>query len=91
MTSEKGQPRRCRGAILLVMNLATEHCYPIVQARDARFDGLFFVGVSSTGVYCRPVCTVRTPGRQRCTFYANAASAEAVSYTHLTLPTKRIV
>ena len=38
MTSEKGQPRRCRGAILLVMNLATEHCYPIVQARDARFD-----------------------------------------------------
>ena len=80
MTSEKGQPCRCRGAILCLMNLATEHCYPIVQARDARFDGLFFVGVSSTGVYCRPVCTVRTPGRQRCTFYANAASAEAAGY-----------
>lgn len=62
------------------MNLAADHCYPIVQARDARFDGLFFVGVSSTGVYCRPVCTVRTPGRQRCSFFANAASAEAAGY-----------
>ncbi|MBC53508.1 MAG: adenosine deaminase [Gammaproteobacteria bacterium] len=62
------------------MNLAADHCYPIVQARDARFDGLFFVGVSSTGVYCRPVCTVRTPGRQRCSFYANAASAEAAGF-----------
>jgi AraC family transcriptional regulator of adaptative response / DNA-3-methyladenine glycosylase II len=38
------------------------------------------VGVSTTGVYCRPVCGVRTPGRDRCTFYPNAASAEAAGY-----------
>lgn len=62
------------------MNLDADHCYPIVQARDARFDGLLYVGVSSTGIYCRPVCTVRTPGRDRCSYFANAASAEAAGF-----------
>jgi len=51
--------------------------YAVLQARDARFDGRLFVGVTSTGVYCRPVCRVRTPRRENCRFYANAASAEA--------------
>lgn len=62
------------------MNLDADHCYRIIQARDARFDGIFFVGVSTTGVYCRPICAVRTPGRDRCTFYPNAASAEAAGF-----------
>ncbi|HDZ08018.1 DNA-3-methyladenine glycosylase 2 family protein [Pseudohongiella sp.] len=62
------------------MNLDADHCYPILQARDARFDGLLYVGVSSTGIYCRPVCTVRTPGRDRCSYFANAASAEAAGF-----------
>jgi AraC family transcriptional regulator of adaptative response / DNA-3-methyladenine glycosylase II len=62
------------------VTLDAAHCYEVVKARDARFDGVFFVGVSTTGVYCRPVCTVRTPGRDRCTFYADAASAEAAGY-----------
>lgn len=62
------------------MNLDADHCYPIVQARDARFDGLLYVGVSSIGIYCRPVCTVRTPGRDRCSYFANAASAEAAGF-----------
>jgi AraC family transcriptional regulator of adaptative response / DNA-3-methyladenine glycosylase II len=62
------------------MNLDAEHCYQVIKARDARFDGVFFIGVSTTGIYCRPVCTVRTPGRDRCTFYPNAASAEAQGY-----------
>lgn len=56
------------------------HYYEAVKARDPRFDGVFFVGVSTTGVYCRPVCRVRTPGRDRCTFFPNAASAEAAGY-----------
>src|SRR5260221_7314272 len=60
--------------------LDAAHCYEVVKARDARFDGVFFVAVSTTGVYCRPVCRVRTPGRDRCTFFANAASAEAAGY-----------
>jgi AraC family transcriptional regulator of adaptative response / DNA-3-methyladenine glycosylase II len=60
--------------------MTDDHYYEAVKARDARFDGVFFVGVSTTGVYCRPVCTVRTPGRDRCTFYLNPASAEAAGY-----------
>jgi len=48
-----------------------------MQTHDARFDGRFFVGVSSTRIYCRPVCTVRTPLRRNCSFFASAAAAEA--------------
>jgi len=62
------------------MVLDPTQCYEVVKARDPRFDGVFFVGVSTTGIYCRPVCTVRTPGRDRCSYYRNAASAEASGY-----------
>ncbi len=50
--------------------------YRALAARDARFDGIFFVGVTSTRIYCRPICTARCPGRNRCRFYANRALAE---------------
>ncbi len=50
--------------------------YTALLARDRRFDGWFFVGVSSTGIYCRPVCAVRTPKFANCTFYLSAAAAE---------------
>ena len=56
--------------------LQPDACYLALKARDARFDGCFFTGVTSTGIYCRPVCRVRTPKRENCRFYANAASAE---------------
>jgi AraC family transcriptional regulator of adaptative response / DNA-3-methyladenine glycosylase II len=62
------------------MVLDAQHCYEVIKARDARFDGVFFIGVSTTRIYCRPVCTVRTPGRDRCTFYPNAAMAEAAGF-----------
>lgn len=62
------------------MPLDPARCYQVIKARDARFDGVFFVGVSTTGIYCRPVCTVRTPRQDRCTFYDNAARAEAAGY-----------
>lgn len=78
--SESGQTAWSPGAKLLRVSLSSAHCYEVVKARDARFDGLFFVGVSTTGVYCRPVCRVRTPGRDRCSFFANAASAEAAGF-----------
>jgi AraC family transcriptional regulator of adaptative response / DNA-3-methyladenine glycosylase II len=58
------------------MTIDHETCYRALAARDARFDGLFFVGVTSTGIYCRPVCTARTPGRARCRFFHLAAQAE---------------
>src|SRR5450759_1225386 len=62
------------------MELDPRRCYSALKARDARFDGRFFVAVSTTGIYCRPVCTARIPGRDRCSFYANAASAERAGY-----------
>jgi AraC family transcriptional regulator of adaptative response / DNA-3-methyladenine glycosylase II len=62
------------------MELDARRCYSALKARDARFDGRFFVAVSTTRIYCRPVCTARLPGRDRCSFYANAASAERAGY-----------
>jgi AraC family transcriptional regulator of adaptative response / DNA-3-methyladenine glycosylase II len=54
--------------------------YLALVARDARFDGRLFVGVTSTGVYCRPVCRVRTPRRENCRFFTSRALAEAASF-----------
>jgi AraC family transcriptional regulator, regulatory protein of adaptative response / DNA-3-methyladenine glycosylase II len=62
------------------VSLDSAHCYEVVKARDARFDGLFFVGVSTTGVYCRPICRVRTPRADRCSYFKSAASAEAAGF-----------
>ncbi|MDQ3034704.1 MAG: helix-turn-helix domain-containing protein, partial [Myxococcota bacterium] len=55
-------------------------CYRALEAKDARFDGLFFVGVSTTGIYCRPVCRARTPRRERCTFHRSGAEAERAGF-----------
>lgn len=54
--------------------------YAALVARDRRFDGLFFVGVTSTGIYCRPVCPARTPRSANCRFFPSAAAAEAASF-----------
>lgn len=54
--------------------------YLALKARDARFDGRFFTGVTSTGIYCRPVCAVRTPRRENCRFFALAAQAEHAGF-----------
>ena len=78
--SENGQTSAWAGFTLGVMQLDPQHCYEALRARDARFDGAFFVAVSSTGIYCRPVCTARLPRRDHCSFYGNAASAEGAGY-----------
>src|SRR5512143_418153 len=44
-------------------------------SRDPRFDGKFFIAVTSTGIYCRPVCPVRSPKRSNIRYYATAAAA----------------
>ncbi|MBN9412149.1 MAG: helix-turn-helix domain-containing protein [Burkholderiales bacterium] len=63
------------------MTLAADDAfYLALQARDARFDGCFFTGVTSTGIYCRPVCRVRTPRRENCRFFGHAAQAEAAGF-----------
>src|SRR5512147_41794 len=55
-------------------------CYAAMRAHDARFDGRFFCGVSSTGIYCRPVCRVKVPREENCSFFVSAAAAEAAGY-----------
>jgi AraC family transcriptional regulator of adaptative response / DNA-3-methyladenine glycosylase II len=62
------------------MHLDPDTCYKAVTSRDRRFDGWFFVGVSSTGIYCRPVCAVRTPKSENCRFFPNAAAAERAGF-----------
>jgi AraC family transcriptional regulator of adaptative response / DNA-3-methyladenine glycosylase II len=55
-------------------------CHRAVDARDARFDGLFFVGVTTTRVYCRPVCPSRAARREHRRFFDSAASAEGAGF-----------
>jgi AraC family transcriptional regulator of adaptative response / DNA-3-methyladenine glycosylase II len=57
-----------------------EICYRALQSRDARFDGLLFVGVTSTGIYCRPICPARTPKPANCRFFGSAAAAQEAGF-----------
>jgi len=57
-------------------NLDPGRCYQALRSRDPRFDGRFWVGVRTTGVYCRPVCPSRTPLARNVDFYAHPAAAE---------------
>ena len=62
------------------MHTDFEACYRAITSRDARFDGRFFTAVTSTGIYCRPVCPAQTPKRANVRFYASAAAAEAAGF-----------
>jgi AraC family transcriptional regulator of adaptative response / DNA-3-methyladenine glycosylase II len=65
---------------MATMMLDHATCYRALRARDARFDGRFFVAVASTRIYCRPVCTVKPPRLENCRFYPSAAAAEVDGY-----------
>ncbi|WP_316520600.1 DNA-3-methyladenine glycosylase 2 family protein [Kitasatospora brasiliensis] len=54
--------------------------YRAVDSRDARFDGVFFMAVTSTGIYCRPSCPAVTPKRVNCVFYPSAAAAQGAGF-----------
>lgn len=60
--------------------LDPERCYRAVSSRDARFDGWFFVGVHTTGIYCRPSCPARTPLAHNVSYYPVAAAAQAAGF-----------
>jgi AraC family transcriptional regulator, regulatory protein of adaptative response / DNA-3-methyladenine glycosylase II len=62
------------------MDFDANAAYQVLKARDARFDGRLFVGVTSTGVYCRPVCRVRMPRQENCRFFDTRAKAEAAAF-----------
>ena len=58
----------------------TEACYRAVKSRDRRFDGVFYTGVTSTGIYCRPSCPAITPAKRNVTFHRTAAAAQAAGF-----------
>jgi AraC family transcriptional regulator, regulatory protein of adaptative response / DNA-3-methyladenine glycosylase II len=63
-----------------MLSLSTEQYYQAVLTRDSRFDGLIFVGVSSTRIYCRTVCRAKTPQQKNCTFSPSPAAAEQAGF-----------
>jgi AraC family transcriptional regulator, regulatory protein of adaptative response / DNA-3-methyladenine glycosylase II len=60
--------------------LDPEVCYRALEARDARFDGRLFVAVTTTGIYCRPICPASLAKRQNCRFFASAAAAQEAGF-----------
>jgi AraC family transcriptional regulator of adaptative response / DNA-3-methyladenine glycosylase II len=62
------------------MELGSNACYRATRARDRRFDGRFYVGITSTHIYCRPICTARPAHRKNMRFYSNAAAAEGAGF-----------
>ena len=78
--SENGECEPRRRRIIHAMVLDADSCYQAVKSHDARFDGRFFTGVTSTRIYCRPVCTAKLPKRQNCKFFASAAAAESAGF-----------
>jgi len=62
------------------MELDSNACYRAARARDRRFDGRFYVGITSTHIYCRPICTARPAHRKNMRFYSNAAAAEGAGF-----------
>ncbi len=76
MASGSRGPDRCFGLV----TLDPEVCYRAGLARDRRFDGRFFAGVLTTGIFCRPICPVPSPKRENCRFFATAAAALAAGF-----------
>jgi len=62
------------------MELDRRACDRARLSRDPRFDGRFFIGVTSTGVYCRPICPARTPKDENVRYFPTAAAAEAAGF-----------
>jgi AraC family transcriptional regulator, regulatory protein of adaptative response / DNA-3-methyladenine glycosylase II len=58
----------------------TEGCYRAVKSRDRRFDGVFYTGVKTTGIYCRPSCPAKTPHQKNVEFYRTAAAAQQAGF-----------
>jgi AraC family transcriptional regulator of adaptative response / DNA-3-methyladenine glycosylase II len=63
-----------------LMDMDRIACYRAISTRDARFDGRLFVGVKTTGIYCRPICPARTPKLPNVSFYPSAAAAQQAGF-----------
>ena len=62
------------------MDIHDDALYRALQTRDPRFDGQVFVGVATTGIYCRPICPARTPKRENVRFFTAAAAAQEAGF-----------
>lgn len=78
--SESGETSRATAGMMSVMELNPEICERARQARDARFDGRFYIGVVTTRVFCRPTCPVQPPKPENVRFYPSAAAASAAGF-----------
>ncbi len=78
--SENGQYPDRLPATNVGMVLDPDGCFRALRSRDPRFDGIFFVAITSTRIYCRPICPARPAKRENCRFYDSAAAAERDGY-----------
>src|SRR5882724_5847042 len=79
--SENREPSGAAEAKVSIMEkLDAEVCYRALQTHDERFDGRLFVGVTSTGIYCRPVCPARPARPENCRFFTSAAAAQDAGF-----------
>jgi len=74
-----GSPREKAQSVPLA-STDDERCYQAAVSKDARFDGVFFTAVTSTGIYCRPSCPAITPKRANMRFYRSAAAAQEAGF-----------
>jgi AraC family transcriptional regulator, regulatory protein of adaptative response / DNA-3-methyladenine glycosylase II len=63
-----------------MMDMDDDACYRAIETRDRRFDGRLFVGVTTTGIYCRPFCPAPTPKRENVRFFPTAAAAQEAGF-----------
>jgi AraC family transcriptional regulator of adaptative response / DNA-3-methyladenine glycosylase II len=78
--SENRETSRSGSVKIPIMDMDRTACYRAISTRDARFDGRLFVGVKTTGIYCRPICPARTPRFENVSFYPSAAAAQEVGF-----------
>src|ERR1700752_507833 len=78
--SENRETRMLQGTMNPAMDMDRIACYRAISTRDARFDGRLFVGVKTTGIYCRPICPARTPKRENVVFFPSAAAAQEAGF-----------
>lgn len=80
MSENRERTGRIGGNIPSMDPLDPKICLRALRTRDARFDGRIFVGVTSTGIYCRPICPARSPKPENCRFFASAAAAQEAGF-----------
>jgi AraC family transcriptional regulator of adaptative response / DNA-3-methyladenine glycosylase II len=83
MSSPRGTIRNVHGAHRLDRRGVVsdpDRCYRAVLGRDRRFDGVFYTGVRTTGIYCRPSCPATTPQRKNVEFFVTAAAAQSAGF-----------